>query len=262
MSNDGYKQPTQNIALGNNIFRNVLCSILAEKHDLFIEYHFLQGRLMEKMLDIFNQLGIYLFVGKNRYSKQVVLQEHDYVNVYNFDKKIDFNIVVDDGMYYQNSCTSTILYNYFNEEKNKNNIINANKFNDRYNNNNDLFIHIRLGDAVNIYNVRQAYFEKVIETIPHDNIFISSYSPTDDLCIYLSNKYSNCNVLNYNEVDSIQFGSTCKNVALSDGTFSCVIGYFSFFSNVYYPEYDVNKMWHGDIFVIPTWNKIEWLSSK
>jgi hypothetical protein len=261
MSSEINNQIIQNVGLCNNIFRNVLCSIFAEKHDLYIEYNFVQGRLMEKMLEMFIQLGIQLFVGKNKYSNQIVLQEHDYINVYNFDGKIDFNIIVHDGMYYQNSSTSMILYNYFNEEKNRNNIIIANKFKDRYNNNNDIFIHIRLGDITNNFAVCYTYFEKAIESIQYDNIFIASDSPTHDICVNLCNKYSNCSIVYYNEVDCIHFGSTCKHVVLSTGTFSCVIGYFSFFSNVYYPEEDINKKWHGDIFVIPTWKKIEYCNT-
>jgi hypothetical protein len=259
MTTEINNQPIQNIGLCNNIFRNVLCSILAERHDLFIEYNFEQGKVMDKMLDIFYQLGIHLFFGKNKYNKQIVLQENDYMNLYNFNGNIDFNIVIDAGMYYQNSSTSMILYNYFNEEKNKNNIINANKFRDRYNNNNDLFIHIRLGDITNNFSVCPIYFEKIIESTLCDNIFIASDSPTHDICVNLCSKYPNCSIVYYNEVESIHFGSTCKHVALSTGTFSCIIGYFSFFSNVSYPEQDKNKMWHGDIFVIPTWKKIDYL---
>lgn len=259
MNNEINNQAIQNIGLCNNIFRNVLCSIIAEKHDLFIEYNFAQGGLMDKMLDMFYHLGIHLFVGKNKYDKQNILQENDYMNIYNFNGKVDFNIIVHEGMYYQNSSTSIILYNYFNEEKNKNNIINANKFKDRYNNNNDLFIHIRLGDITNHFNISPIYYEKIIESIQCDNIFIASDSPHHDICVNLCSKYPNCSIVYYNEVETIHFGSTCKHVALSHGSFSCVIGYFSFFSTVYYSEYDINKIWYGDIFVIPTWEKIKYL---
>ena len=37
-----------------------------------------------------------------------------------------------------------------------------------------------------------------------------------------------------NEIETIQFASTCKNVVLSHGTYSGIIGYLSFYSNVYY----------------------------
>lgn len=43
---------------------------------------------------------------------------------------------------------------------------------------------------------------------------------------------------------------------LSHGSFSAVIGYLSFFSNVYYPEYELNKIWYGDMFSIDNWIKL------
>jgi hypothetical protein len=43
---------------------------------------------------------------------------------------------------------------------------------------------------------------------------------------------------------------------LSHGTFSAMVGYLSFFSNIYYSEYESDKIWYGDIFSIDGWNKI------
>ena len=37
-------------------------------------------------------------------------------------------------------------------------------------------------------------------------------------------------------VKTIQFGSTCKHIVLSHGSFSAMIGYLGFFSQVYYPN--------------------------
>jgi len=30
-----------------------------------------------------------------------------------------------------------------------------------------------------------------------------------------------------------------------------------YFSEVYYPKYDLENQWYGDMFSIPQWNKIE-----
>ena len=38
------------------------------------------------------------------------------------------------------------------------------------------------------------------------------------------------------EVNTIHFGSTCKNIILSHGSFSAIIGYLAFNSNVYFPN--------------------------
>jgi hypothetical protein len=51
------------------------------------------------------------------------------------------------------------------------------------------------------------------------------------------------------------FGSTCKNIILSGGTFSWLIGFLSpNNSNVFYP--DIKKRWYGDIFNFKNWKKI------
>jgi len=36
-----------------------------------------------------------------------------------------------------------------------------------------------------------------------------------------------------------------------------VIGYLSFFSNIYYPPYEKGKIWYGDMFSIPGWKEIK-----
>ena len=50
------------------------------------------------------------------------------------------------------------------------------------------------------------------------------------------------------------FASTCKNVILSSGTFSWLIGLLSYYSNIYYPKIYVK--WHGDIFVFSEWTEV------
>lgn len=57
------------------------------------------------------------------------------------------------------------------------------------------------------------------------------------------------------EIHTIQFASTCKHIVLSHGSFSAVIGYLAFFSNVYYPAYG-DTMWYGDMFSIDGWKKL------
>lgn len=68
-------------------------------------------------------------------------------------------------------------------------------------------------------------------------------------------KYSNGKVINADEITTIQFASTCKHLILSHGTFSAVIGYLAFYSNIHYSEYNENTIWHGDIFSIDGWTK-------
>ena len=141
----------------------------------------------------------------------------------------------------------------------KNNIIQRNKYKERYNNNNDCYMHVRLTDAVQ-YNPGSKYYIKALSNIDFDTLYIS----TDDfknpiIKDIIASFYPNKNVtlVNIDYLETIQFASTCKYIVLSHGTYSAIIGYLAFNSaSVFYPEYEKNNMWHGDIFSIDGWNKI------
>ena len=70
----------------------------------------------------------------------------------------------------------------------------------------------------------------------------------------LKMKY-NLKIIDYDEVNTIMFGSTCKHIVLSNGTFSWLIGFLAYYSTVYYPK--IIHKWHGDIFIFDSWNEIE-----
>ena len=65
---------------------------------------------------------------------------------------------------------------------------------------------------------------------------------------------SSFHLFNDNEVNTIMFASTCKNIVLSHGTFSWLIGLLGFYSTIYYQK--ITRFWQGDIFVFPEWNEI------
>jgi hypothetical protein len=137
----------------------------------------------------------------------------------------------------------------------QNNIIDNNQFKERYDSNNDLFIHIRLDDATK-WNPGINYYLKAISGLNFNKLYISTDTKEHIIINQIKNKYPETIILNYDEVTTINFGSTCKHVILSHGSFSAIIGYLSFFSNTYYPEYETNKIWYGDMFSINGWNKI------
>ena len=131
-----------------------------------------------------------------------------------------------------------------------------NPYNERYNNNEDIFIHIRLTDVAHL-NPGINYYIKTINTINKNfSIYISTDDINHNIITELLDKYPNIILINYDEINTIQFASTCKNIILSHGSFSAIIGYLAFFSNIYYPEYDYNKLWYGDMFSINNWIKI------
>lgn len=234
----------QNGRLGNQIIRNLSVSLIAEKNNLYVEY---------SSYDLIKDLGIDLFIGTNKYDNKIALTDENYLSV--LQEPLLQNSLNPNNNYFQTKEITNVLYNYLQSDNIKAKIINKNPFQFRYNTNNDLYIHIRLTDAAH-YNPGLQYYLSVIQRIYCDKLFISTDDPHHPLINEIVQKYPTVIILNFNEINTLQFSSTCKNIILSHGSFSAVIGYLSFFSNVYYPEYDVNKMWYGDMFSINGWNKI------
>ena len=212
--------------LCNQIIRNLALSILAEKYDLYVEY--------SNYANINNKLGIELFIGNKKYNKTVSINEKKYINYFNNNIKNNANFDFMNA-YFQNEEITTILYNHL--TNNMKNIIDKNPYKERYNNNNDIFLHIRLGDAKK-HNLGINYFVHCINSLQYDNIYIGSDSFNDELIKKLKTLYPSIIFIDKNPVETIQFGSTCKNIILSHGSFSAVIGYLGFFSNVYFMNKD------------------------
>ena len=152
-----------------------------------------------------------------------------------------------------------MMRDYLHSDIVKSNIIEKNKFKERYNNNNDIFIHIRLGDMIH-NNPGLDYYLRAIKYIKElnnfDNIYIASDTLTHDIIKKINEEYPKANLIDFNEIETIQFGSTCKNIILSHGSFSATIGYLSFYSNVYYPKIEKAKQWYGDMFSIKSWTEL------
>lgn len=236
---------SSNGRLCNQIIRNLAVSLIAEKFNLKVIYS-----SHEKI----NGLGIYLFSGQNSYEQMVNLSDDNYFGIYNsifYNKSLDAN-----EHYFQTREISKLLYHYINTEC-KTSIINKNPFNNRYNNNNDIGIHIRLTDARQ-FSPGIAYFKKAINLVAdYDKMSIFTDEPNHKIVSELLNLYPRSSIFLGNEIETIQNASTCKNVILSHGSFSTVIGYLSFFSNVYYADFSyIDFMWFGDTFSIDSWIKV------
>ena len=233
--------------LCNQIIRNLAVSFIAKKHNLNVKY--------SNYYLISSQLGIDLFTsGTQIYSD---INELNYFDIYNTDN-ITYNLNPNNS-FFQTKEIFNIIYNYLHSDIIKSNIIKINKFKERYNNNNDLFIHIRLGDIAH-FNPGIDYYLKSIKYIKEfsnfDNIYISSDTLTHDIIKKIVEEYPYTNLIHYNEIETIQFGSTCKYIILSHGSFSSIIGCLSFYSNIYYPKIEKDKQWHGDIFSIKNWTEL------
>jgi hypothetical protein len=227
--------------LGNQIIRNIAVSLIAEKYNLNVNYY---------NKELIDKLGIKLFSGTNIYNITNPLTDDNYFSIYNCDN-LNYNLNPNKN-FFQTKEIINHIYNYL--HTNKNNIIEHNTFKERYNTNNDLFIHIRLTDAAH-FNPGLNYYLNAIKNVTFDNLYISTDDKNHTIVKKILELYSNAKLINYDEINTFQFASTCKYIILSHGSFSAVIGYLSFYSTIYYPEYELNKMWYGDMFSINDWNK-------
>ena len=229
---------------GNQIIRNLAVSLIAEKHDLKVNYY---------NKDLIKKLGIELFSGNNLHTSFQTLADDNYFDIYNSDI-LNYNLDAN-GNFFQTKEITNFLYNYLHTDKIKSNIIENNPFKDKYNKNNDLFVHIRLDD-VEKYTPGITYYINAIKNINFDNLYISTDDINHDIIKELLKLFPSAELINYDEITTFQFASVCKHIVLSHGSFSAIIGYLSFFSNIYYPEYEPNKQWYGDIFSINNWIKL------
>ena len=225
----------------NQIIRNLAVSKIAEKNDLFVEYS-----SHEEM----KQLGIHLFIGKQSYEKTVSLTDANYFSIY--DQKIRYNLNPNND-YFQTKEIIKILYEHI--QSVKNNIIENNPFKARYEKNNDVCLHIRLTDAAQ-FNPGAQYYLNTLASITFEKLYITTDDTNHSIITQIIQKYPRAVLFKLNEVQTLQFASTCKYVVLSNGSFSAVIGYLAFFSTVYYCKIDPTKMWHGDMFSIPGWKEV------
>ena len=230
--------------LGNQIIRNLAVSLIAKKNNLYVDYC---------SYDLIKSLGIDLFIGTNKYNNTIMLTDTNYFEILNVAVISNLN---PNHNYFQTKDITNLLYKHLHTEETKLNIIDKNPFKDRYNANNDVFIHIRLTDVAR-FNPGVDYYMKAISKLSYTKLYISTDEKTHSIIQQIIQKYPDTIIIEYDEIKTFQFGSTCKNIILSHGSFSSIIGYLSFFSNIYYPMYESGKIWYGDSFSINGWNKLE-----
>lgn len=231
---------------GNILFYTFVADYISRKNDILITYN-----EIEKI----KSLGIDLHEGTKRYEHTLVLTDENVDNIFSIFENplMDKNLII--GGYFQ---TPTVA-RYIKETIHKESIIEKNPYKNRYpcyTGNNDVFVHIRLGDILD-FNAQEEYiyYEQTLSKIIFDRGFISSDSPDHIYCKNLIEKF-NLYPFQADEINTIQFASTCKSIVLSKGTFSWFIGVLAFYSEIFFPDKIGMKPWHGDIFVFPEWNKV------
>jgi hypothetical protein len=221
--------------LGNQIIRHLSLNFIAKKHDLYTSY-FRESEISD--------IGIELFCGRKIYTDTLQLTDWNFFDI--LDKEsINYNLDADS--YFQSKKITDKIHEYLNSSEVSEKIIQKNKYKSRYNNNNDCFIHIRLGDVAK-WNPGFEYYDEILSTLKIDNIYIATDSADDELIKKLQQKYSNVKIFEDTLSNIIKFGSTNKYVILSYGTFSAVIGYLSYHSTVFYKKVSNKTAWDWDCF--------------
>jgi len=231
--------------LGNQIIRNIAMSLLAEKNDLHITY---------SSHELINTLGIDLFCGTTHHDTYMELTDTNYMVLYK-QPSIPYHFG-DVYAFLQTKDVISLIYQHLHLDAVKNKIIENNPFRNRYQANNDACMHIRLGDVAH-HNPGLYYYQNALSRIQFDTLYLTTDQKDHDIIRQLILSYPNAIVIEYDEVQTIQFASTCKHIILSHGTFSALIGYLAYFSHIYYKVIDPTHTWHGDIFSISGWNCIK-----
>jgi hypothetical protein len=230
--------------LGNQIIRNIAISLLAEKSNLHVTY---------SSHELISQLGIDLFCGTKRHHMHMKLTDENYMLVY--EQPVITRHFGDIYAFFQTKEITSLIYQYLHSDKVKEAIIEKNPFRLRYQTNNDACVHIRLGDVTH-HNPGVAYYLKTLSQLTFDHLYLTTDDKDHDTIQQIKKVYPHAKILEYDEIQTFQFASTCKHIILSHGSFSALIGYLAYFSDIYYPEYESDKIWYGDMFSIPGWNKM------
>ena len=266
----------------NILIRDLILFVIGIKYNYKIEFEINQGskHVSKEKCELFiKELGLYSlfkdFENKNIHQIKYVTSTNEnellkaLQNRRNFDKNTKYNF---NKGYMQSKEFIKYLVDYlFGKLENNKliyNIIKNNKYKYLYRNNTNLFIHIRNGDIFSnpdsILTPRIEYYEKIIKLRKYGVIYISlaskEFANKDDKIKFenLIKKYKNIEIVNESEANTILLGSTSRYVCLSSGTFSLILGLFSYYSkNIYYSNdagkiffKDPNKIsgWHGNFF--------------
>jgi hypothetical protein len=201
--------------LGNQFFINVAASLLAEKHDLYIEYE--HGEDVRPLFP--------LFVGKSRHPTTMMVTDENYMDLYNRES-IESNLSFHD--YFQSKHVTTLTHRYV-----------QSKVKRPYKQNNDCFLHVRLGDVAK-WNPGASHYLDILATLNVDRVYLSTDSPDHPITRQL---LQHAKLYEGSPVDTILFASACRYVILSHGTFSGMIGYLANESTVYFVKESEKTSW-------------------
>jgi hypothetical protein len=223
---------------GNHILMYLMAQYIAEKHNLSFDVRFYDYEGMKHCFDIT------VYSGTNKYDNEIEITDD---NVIDFLKCNALNSNVALKGFFQ---SPEILGNSHIKESYKKYIRPK-----QIDTASDLFVHVRLGDILNRHSLPYEYYRDSIRKVNFNSGIIASDSPQHEIVQKLKSEFG-LNILLASPTDTIYYGSQCKNLVLSAGTFSFLSGFYSTNSNVFYIdnptmlEYFGIPSWGPDIFSI------------
>lgn len=259
--------------LGNKFICNMVVYLLSKKYNTGSQYEKDEGEWPAVLggqykYDGFPKLGIYFNNEINDFEKIHLLSDVEVDQYLNHNIQIDRNTNYVVKEYCQRPHTIKHIVNYFSNNENElcKSVISNNKYKCRYEKNNDVFISIRAGDVFTKSDrpvvPEQRFYENVIDSLKnkYDNIYLASDNVEHDFCQNLIKKYKITPYVT-NHIDTVLFGSTCKYVIISSGSFCFLIALLSFFSDKVYFSNQAGllinakgKSWHPNYY--PTLNHL------
>ena len=98
----------------------------------------------------------------------------------------------------------------------------------KINNTVDLFIHVRLGDIADKFNLPYKYYEDQISKIDFQDCFLTTDSVNHPIVRSIKRKFKNIQLFNQKKPSFImRYGANCNKLILSAGTFSFCMGFFN-----------------------------------
>lgn len=232
---------------GNHFIIDVAASLLAKKFDLSIEYHEPEYTALRILL------GTELFSGSRVHETTIQITDIQYMDVYRRDT-LESNIT--NNGWFQLGETTTLVRDFLHSDPVKASVMQTNPCRDRYQTNEDLFVHIRLGDVAHRTQTPIEYYLHAIRQVAHDTLYLASDSFNHPMVEAIRKVHPEAILLDADVLNTMWFASTCKYMVLSHGTFSACIGYLGYFTEkVYYLN---EETWCPlDPFVGKGWQPVE-----
>ena len=219
---------------GNVLLQNVGLSVLSKYYNLK-PFGYIN-------LEYFKKINLKVnFEGREVHPEQY-LDDYTLTNFITVNEYFDQGIVFDGGFQLKD-----FLLKFRNEIRSSFDLQYTDSCND------DLFIHVRLGDVQN-HNPGLEFYRESIKSLKFNKGFISSDSPTHPMVQQLIDEFRLSQYTNSDPLETINFAKNFKNIITSKGTFSWWIAFLSQAENIIVPIGDA--MWYGDIFVFDDWTYV------